>query len=117
MPEATQALRREAVIAAIVAAEEIVPSEDELLEVVTPTAEREKIEPQKLLEDLRQSGRIEDLAEDLAARQAVEWVAEHSKPIPIEQARPARSCGRPSQRSARMADAETAGAQLWTPDR
>jgi trigger factor len=118
LPEAAQALRREAVLAAIVAAEEIVPSEDELLEVVTPTAEREKIEPQKLLEDLRQSGRIEDLAEDLAARQAVEWIAEHSRPIPFEQAQAREKLWTPESEDRRdAADAEAAGAQLWTPDR
>lgn len=116
LPDATQALRREAVIAAIVAAEEIVPSQDDLLEAVTPTAEREKIEPRKLLEDLRESGRIEDLAEDLAARRAVEWVAEHSKPIPIEQAQAREKLWTPESEE-RQGGPETAGAQLWTPDR
>ncbi|HEY2631052.1 MAG TPA: trigger factor [Solirubrobacteraceae bacterium] len=117
LPEATQSLRREAVIAAIVAAEEIVPSEEDLLEVVTPTAEREKIEPQKLLEDLRDSGRIEGLVEDLAARQAVEWVAEHAKPIPLEQAQAREKLWTPESEEHKDASAEDAAAQLWTPDR
>ncbi len=69
-------------IAAVVAAERIVPSEEDLLEVVTPTAEREGVEPQKLLEELRESGRLEDVREDLAARQAVELIAAEAKPIP-----------------------------------
>ena len=118
LPEAAQALRREAVIAAIVAAEEIVPSEEDMLEVVTPTAERERVEPQKLLEDLRHSGRIEGLAEDLAARQAVEWVAEHSKPIPIERAQAREKLWTPESEDHKDgAGEEDAAAQLWTPDR
>lgn len=118
LPEAAQALCREAVIAAIVVAEEIVPTEEDLIEVVTPTAEREKIEPQKLLEDLRESGRIEDLAVDLAARQAVEWVAAHAKPIPIVQAQAREKLWTPESEDHKdAADAEAAAAQLWTPDR
>ncbi len=86
LPDAGQSLRREAVIAAVVAAEKIVPSEEDLLEVLTPTAEREGVEPQKLLDELRDSGRLEDIREDLAARQAVELIASEATPIPLEQA-------------------------------
>ncbi len=49
LPDAEQALRREAVITAIVAAEGIVPSEEDLLEAMGPVAEREGVEPEKLL--------------------------------------------------------------------
>ncbi len=62
--DAERALRREAVLTAIVAAERIVPSEERLLEAVTPTAEREGVEPAKLVEDLRSNGRLEELRED-----------------------------------------------------
>ena len=55
-PEAELALRREAVITAIVAAESIDPVEEELLQALAPTAEREGIEPQKLLERAAQCG-------------------------------------------------------------
>ncbi|HEX4484153.1 MAG TPA: trigger factor, partial [Solirubrobacteraceae bacterium] len=58
-PDAERALRREAVLTAIVAAEQIEPSEDELLEAIEPTAEREGVEAAKLLEDLRSAGRLE----------------------------------------------------------
>ncbi len=94
-PEAEQALRREAVITAIVAAEAISPSEEELLAALAPTAEREGIEPPQLLERLRTAGRLEEAREDLAARQAIEVVADAAKPIPLAQAQ--------------------AREQLWTP--
>ena len=95
-PDAEQALRREAVVTAIVAAEGIVPSEEELLEAMAPTAEREGIAPEKLLEDLRGAGRLDEVREDLAARQAVELIAERATPISVEQAQ--------------------AREQLWTPE-
>lgn len=116
--EAAQSLRREAVIAGVVAAEAIIPSEDDLLEVITPTAERENIEPQKLLHELRESGRLEDIREDLAARQAVELIATEAKPIPIEQAQAREKLWTPdSGQSQGDAGVEPTGARLWTPDR
>jgi trigger factor len=85
-PEAEQGLRREAVITAIVAKEAIEPTEEQVLAALAPTAEREGIEPQKLLAELRSSGRLEEVREDLAARQAIDLIAEAAKPIPIAQA-------------------------------
>jgi len=44
-PEAELALRREAVLTAVVVAEDVSPSEEELLKAVSPAAEREGVEP------------------------------------------------------------------------
>jgi trigger factor len=117
-PDAEQALRREAVVTAIVAEEAISPSDEEVLVAIGPTAEREGVEPEKLLEDLRRAGRLEDVREDLAARKAVEWVAERAKPISVEQAAAREQLWTPEQEQAEKpgeAAAEPAG--LWTPDR
>lgn len=97
LPEAGQSLRRDATIAAVIEAEQIEPSEEEILQALTPTAEREGVEPEKVLERLRQSGRLGEVQEDLAARQAVELIAEHAEPIAPERA--------------------AAREKLWTPDR
>ena len=96
-PEAELALRREAVITAVVAAEGISPSDEDVLEALAPTAEREGVEPRELLERLRAAGRLEELREDLAARQAIDLIAERAKPIAPAQAR--------------------AREQLWTPEK
>lgn len=85
-PEAEQSLRRQAVIAAVVDAEKIEPSEEDLEQALAPTAEREGVEVEQAIERLRSSGRLEDMSEDLAARQAVELIAEHATPIPPERA-------------------------------
>jgi trigger factor len=116
-PDAEQALRREAVVTAIVAAEGIVPSEDDLLVAVTPTAEREGVAPEKLLEDLRGAGRLEEVREDLAARQAVELVAEQATPISVESAQAREQLWTPEQGTAgESTDAGAQPAGLWTPD-
>jgi ATP-dependent Clp protease protease subunit len=74
-PDAEQALRREAVITAIVAAEGIEVSDEELTSALAPAAQREGVEPAKLLADLRAGGRVEELREEEAASRAVELIA------------------------------------------
>jgi trigger factor len=118
LPDAELALRREAVLTAIVAAEGIVPSEEDLLEAMGPVAEREGIEPEKLLADLKSAGRLEEVREDLAARQAVELVAERAKPISVEQAAAREQLWTPGQGEAgEGAEPAAEPAGLWTPDR
>ncbi|MCW3030552.1 MAG: tig [Solirubrobacterales bacterium] len=122
-PDAERALRREAVLSAIVAAQAIVPSQERLLEAVAPIAEREGAEPAELIEQLRSNGRLEELTEDLAARIAIELIAERAQPISVAQAQARERLWTPGQEGAPQpstSDAsEPAGAQapgkLWTP--
>jgi len=79
--EAEKTLRREAVIAAVVEAEKIEPTEADLLEALAPTAERSETTPEKLLKRLESNGRLTRLRAELANRQAVEWLVEHAKPV------------------------------------
>lgn len=117
-PEAEQSLRREAVIAAVVEAEQIVPSEQELTEALAPTADREGMEPRAVLEQLRSSGRLEDLTGDLAARQAVELIAAEAQPIAPELAEAREKLWTPqSEQSEQAGASDRASARLWTPDR
>ncbi len=121
--DAERALRREAVLSAIVAAEGIVPSQERLLEALTPTAEREGVEPAKLIEDLRASGRLEELREDLAARLAIELIAERAKPISIARAQAREQLWTPGDEGASAtagagaapAGGSRAAGKLWTP--
>jgi trigger factor len=116
--DAETALRREAVLTAIVAAEQIEPSEEQLLEAIAPVAEREEAEPAKLLEDLRSAGRLDELREDLAARLAVELIADRATAITPAQAEAREQLWTPGQDSeGQGADAEPAEAsgKLWTP--
>ena len=107
-PEAEKALRREAVLAAIVEAEGIEPADEEVLAAVEDAA-GERGSPKKLLARLRSTGRIDALKEDLAQRKALEIVAESAKPISIEQARARDKLWTPGQPESR------GSGQLWTP--
>jgi trigger factor len=81
--DAAQALRREAVLAAIIEAEGIEPSEDEVLEAVGQAAEG-GTSPKKLLERLKSAGRLDALKQDLAQRKALDLVTESAKPVAAE---------------------------------
>jgi trigger factor len=97
-PEAEQALKREAVLAAIADEEGIEVSDEELVESLRHTAEEhENTTPEKLLERLQSQGRDGLLGEELRLRKAADLVAESSKPIPKERA--------------------DAREKLWTPDK
>ncbi|HTZ86270.1 MAG TPA: trigger factor [Solirubrobacteraceae bacterium] len=114
--EAERTLRREAVLSAIVQAEQLEPDEERLLEAIAPTAEREGVEAEKLLQELRSRGREEELRESVAARMAEELIAERSKPITPEQAQAREALWTPDQETEAEGAAAGSGAgKLWTP--
>ena len=109
-PEAAQALRREAVLAAIVEAESIDPTDEQVLEVLGPAAERESVTPQDLLDRLQSSGRLDRVRADVASGQAVELLVDAAKPISVEQAKAREKLWTPEREGA-----EQGSGQLWTP--
>jgi trigger factor len=113
-PDAEQGLRREAVLAAIIEAEGIEPTDEEVLEAVEEAAGDGpgRTSPKKLLEQLKSSGRIDAVKDDLAQRKALDLVADSAKPITVEQAQAREKLWTPGRE-------ETGGSsgQLWTPGR
>ena len=84
-PDAEKSLRREAVLAAIVEAEGIEATDDELLDALreaTPGADDKAL--RKALAQLEKDGRLAVLREDVAMRKAVDLIAEHAKAIEPE---------------------------------
>jgi trigger factor len=81
-PDAEQALRREAVLAAVIAAEDITPSDGDILDALQDSALQQGTTPEKLRKRLEQQGRLDELIEDLAQRQAVELLAERAGGAP-----------------------------------
>lgn len=133
-PDAEQALRREAVLAAIIAAENIEPTEAQLLDALEGAAQREQISRQKLLDRLRQAGRAETLAKEVAAEQAIDLVVSTAKPVPLEEAaeKPAageekkkqkapaaksKAAGKKKAPAKTQGDPASAREELWTPDK
>jgi trigger factor len=107
--DAERQLKREAVLAAIVAAESIEPSEDELLEALEQAAPSERTSAKKLLERMRSAGRLDAFTAELAQRKALDLLAESATPISVEQAQARDKLWTPG------ADAGERPAQLWTP--
>ena len=140
-PDAEQVLRREAVLAAIIKAEKLEPTEQQLLDALEPAAEREQMSRQKLLDRLRHAGRVDALIQEIAAEQAMGIVVAEAKPISVEEgekrakkaeaaaAKAPAAAKKPKKPAARKkakpkdelwtpeADAaEGADKKLWTPD-
>jgi trigger factor len=111
-PEAEAALRREAVLAAIVEAEQISPSDDDIREALKPAAESGEEDVEELIETLRSRGRLEATREDLATRKALELIVAEAKPIGIEQAQAREKLWTPDKDTPE--EGEAAG-KLWTP--
>jgi trigger factor len=109
-PEAANALKREAVLAAIVAAEGIEPSDEQLREALEPAAERAGTPVNDLLDRLRSNGRLDEVREDVASRLAVELLVTEAKPITVEQAQARQKLWTPGKEAG-----EQGAGQLWTP--
>ena len=108
-PDAARELKREAVLAAIVDAEGIEASEEEMVEALAHTAEHERTTPEKLLARLRENGRDAMVREDIQARKAIDLVADSAKPIPLEQAEAREKIWTPEK------EQEEKPSELWTP--
>jgi trigger factor len=109
-PDAERELQREAVLAAIVEAEGIEVSEEEMVEALAHTAEHERTTPEKLLQRLRESGRDAIVREDIGVRKAIDLIVESAVPIPLEQAEAREKIWTPEKET----EKEKAGS-LWTP--
>jgi trigger factor len=113
-PDAERALRRESVLAAVVEAEGIEVTEDELIDSLTQAVAAGGRQPdadtvQKTLERIKADGRDDVLREDIAMRKAVDLLVEHAKPIPAEQAEARDKLWTPEK------DEKEKPAQIWTP--
>jgi trigger factor len=107
-PEAERALKREAVLAAIVEAEGISPTDEEVREVLAPSAERTGVSVDELFKRLGDADRLERVRDDVANRQALELLVREAKPISVEQAKARDKLWTPDKE-------ETGSGQLWTP--
>jgi len=113
-PEAAAALKREAVLAAIVDAEGIEPTDEQVREALEPSAERQGTSAEKLLEQLRSSGRLDRVRSDVATRQAIDLLVAEAKPISVEQAKAGQKIWTPGKEGPAHPAGQGSG-QLWTP--
>ena len=103
--DAETALKREAVLAAIVEAEGIEVSDEEIEQALRASAPPDASDKQlkRALKRARSQGADEALREDIAMRKAVDFVVENAKPISVDEATDA-------------AERAAAREKLWTPE-
>jgi trigger factor len=128
-PDAELALRREAVLAAVIDAEKIEPTEEQLLDALEDAATREQTSRKKLLDRLRQAGRVDMLAKEVAAEQAIDLVVNTAVPVAPEeqpaekeakQKAPAAKPKAKKPAAKKQAPAKQQGdkaGELWTPEK
>jgi trigger factor len=113
-PEAEQAIKREAVLAAIVEDAGIEVSDEEAFDALREVAARtsENVDEDVLrrsFERAKEEGRDDALREDIAMRKAVDLLVESAKAIPAEQAEAREKLWTPEK------EAEEKSSKLWTP--
>lgn len=119
---AEKTLRREATLAAVAEAEEIEPSDDDLIDALGPGDGKE--DPEKVLKKLREGGRDALLREEVRLRKAAELIAEEAKPIPKGQAEARDQIWTPEKgeepskpQGEGEPEASEKPGELWTPGR
>jgi trigger factor len=114
-PDAERALRRESVLAAIVEAEDIEVTDDDMLDSLRRATAGGGVKSpsdkdlSKALDRARAQGRDEALREDIAMRRAVDLLVENAKPIAVEQAQAREKLWTPQK------EGEARSEQIWTP--
>jgi len=115
-PEAELALKREAVLAAIVKREGIEVSDEEVEQALRQAAAPEdggrrpsQKQLKRALKRARAQGAEDALREDIAMRKAVDLIVEHATPIPAEQAEARDKLWTPDQ------EREEKAGKIWTP--
>jgi trigger factor len=118
-PEAERALGRESVLAAVVEAEGIEVSDDELLEALRDSAAAhaqghghappDDDQLRASLERAREEGRDGDLRDDVRTRKAVDLLVAAATPIPVDQAEAREKLWTPAS------EEQAAPAEIWTP--
>jgi trigger factor len=108
--DAEQALRREATLAAVADAEGIEVSDADLVDALGPGEGDE--DPEKLLSNLKRTGRDSLLRSEIRLRKGADMIADSAEPIPADQAAAREKLWTPEKEEA---ESEAAEAGLWTP--
>ena len=108
--DARSTLSRESVLDAVAEAEGIEVSDEDLLEALQATAEREGRNPDKLLAQLKETGRDAPVRRELRLRRAVDAIADSAKPIA-----PATADARDALWTPEKQAKEEGSPSLWTP--
>jgi trigger factor len=108
LPDAARALARESVLEAVAEDEGLEVTDEELGEVLAEAAEREGTMPQKLIDQLKETGRDVPLRRDIALRKAADLLVENAVPIEMDKAAAREKLWTPEKERGESG-------RLWTP--
>jgi trigger factor len=117
--DAARQLARDSVLEAVAEAEKVEVSDEEVVEILRGVAEREGMDPEKMLQTLKKAGRDLAIRRDLRLRKAIDVIVEHAKPIDPGKAKARERLWTPWKKEP-LAGKPAAGSrpgtgQLWTP--
>lgn len=97
VPSATAQIKRQAVALAVIAAEDVAATDEEIEEAIAPFAAQEKMSVKKAWQRLQNTGQLDALRRDLAESKAVDLLVERAKPISVDAAKKAGTPYTPSR--------------------
>jgi trigger factor len=83
MPDAEDTVKKELVLDAVAAAENIVADEDEVMHEIGHLAEDSERSPEEIAETLRRNGTYSLLEEEISRQKALDFLAENAVPVPM----------------------------------
>jgi len=99
------------VLAAVVEAEQIEPTDEQVRAMLAPSAERAGQPLDEVIKQLESGGRMDRVREDVATGQALELLVREAKPISVEQAQARKKLWTPGHE----AGEGSGSGQIWTP--
>lgn len=109
-PDAARQLARESVLEAVADAEEIEARDEDLLDALRATAERERSNPEKVLQRLVDTGRDLPIRRELRLRKAIDLMVDSAQAIDPDKAKAREQIWTPDKQRK-----DEGSAQLWTP--
>ena len=111
--DAEQTIRREATIAALIEAQDVSISDDEMVAAIAEDMNEGDEKAKEQLDAIKEAGGIKQLENELKGRKVIDEVVSKAKAIPFEQAEARDAIWTPEKEE--EAAAAPKGEGLWTP--
>lgn len=114
--DADLTIRRESTIAALIEKLGIEVTDDDMIQAIAEDMGGEDVDAARTqFEAFKETGGVNQLANEVKARKAIDHLVEAAKPIPIEQAEAREAIWTPEKEQSEQAGKQAGGEGLWTP--
>jgi trigger factor len=111
--DAERTIRREATLAALIEAQDVQVTEDEMIDAIADDIEGNREVAVEQLAAIKEAGGEKQFAYEVKARKVIDELVAKAKPIPVEQAEAREAMWTPEKGEQEAADKPSEG--LWTP--